>query len=189
LSSIPEIAQLAIPWLLVIVFIIHDGEEVLALPKWVKQNQPLFEDLEVRFPMLQKTIQFARENDQQQFTLSVTFLLVMMITVTTMITFEPGNNRFQSIFIGITEIYTLHYFIHFFQSIFICKIVPGTISAILVFPISLFLWQYQIRVMGMNPGQSTLAFFDGLAVFLAVFILANGIGHLVKRSNRKPTEY
>ena len=137
--------QLILPWLLVLVFIIHDGEEVIFLPRWVQNNSSLFDAMEMRFSVLRKPLRLLRENNQQQFVISVLFLLFVITLFTGLVVFFPDIIFFQYLFIGFTAVFTLHLLVHIIQSVFLRRIVPGTITSILVFPPSLYLWLHQIQ--------------------------------------------
>lgn len=169
--------QFIAPWLLVLIFVIHDGEEILAFHGWIQKNAPLFDDLERRFPLSAKPIHFIRQNTRKQFAFSVISLLVLIITATALKTLQPRNTGFQYFFVGLTSVYTLHFLIHGLQSLVVRKFVPGTITSILMMPVGLFLWQHQVRAANLTPGQSILALCIGLAVFLPAFFLAHRFGH------------
>jgi hypothetical protein len=177
-----QFSTMILPWLLVLVFIIHDGEEVLLLPRWVQRNSSLFEKLEDRYPSIRRFIHLLRENNQRQFTISVLFLLCVIATSTWMLVLQPSTFVFQFVFIGITSVFTLHLLVHIFQSIIIRRIVPGTITSVLVFLPSLFLWKNQVIISNLTPIQSLLIVLASLVTFLPVFVFALRFGNWAGKS-------
>lgn len=168
--------QLILPWLLVLIFIVHDGEEVLFLPSWVQRNSSIFDDLERHYPIIRRTLCLLRENNQRQFTFSVLFLLCMITASTGSFVYQPDNPVFQFIFIGFTGVFTLHLLVHVLQSIAIRRIIPGTYTSILVFPLSIYLWQQQVDATQTTPGQSLMAVLMSMAVSPLVLVLALRFG-------------
>jgi hypothetical protein len=170
------IDQSIIPWLFVLAFIIHDGEEIFAIPPWLKSNTTLLDKLVQQLPVIEKPLRFVRNLNQRQFAFSVLFLLIVITGTTTMITFQPAKFVFQFVFVGIVGVYSLHFFIHFFQSLVVKKIVPGTITSALMLPVSIYVWQNQIQVAKMTPLLSLQALMAGLVISLFAFILAHQFG-------------
>jgi hypothetical protein len=177
--------QLILPWLLVLVFIIHDGEEAIFLPRWVQNNSSLFDAMEMRFSFIRKPLRLLRENNQQQFVISVLFLLFVITLFTGLVVFFSDIIFFQYLFIGITAVFTLHLLVHIFQSVFLRRIVPGTITSILVFPPSLYLWLHQIQAAHLTFLQSLLVVLASVLLFLPVFIFALRFGNWTGRKTSK----
>jgi hypothetical protein len=177
-----NIGQLIIPWLFVLVFIIHDGEEVFVFHRWIQRNSRLFDNLEKQFPVFAKPIQYIQKNNRRQFAYSVLFLLVLIIATTVMITFHPTNMALRFVFPGLIAAYTLHFFVHGLQCLMVRKIVPGTITSGILLPVTVYFWQYQIRAFNLTSNQAFLTVFIGLSVFLPAFFLAHQFGHWAGKS-------
>lgn len=175
--------QLVLPWLLVLVFIIHDGEEAIFLPRWVQKNPSLFDALEIRFPIIRRPLRLLRDNNQRQFVFSVLVLLCIITLFTCCIFLYPDSIAFQYIFIGISAVFTLHLLVHIIQSLFLRKIVPGTITSILVFLPSQYLWQHLVQTAQLTFIQSSLLVMASVIFFLPVFVFALRLGNW---AGRKP---
>ncbi len=171
------IPLMIIPWLLVALFVIHDGEEVLYLPKWVEKNNKLFDNLENRLPQMQRLLRLLRNNNQRQFTISVLVILLILCLIAWSAATFPSIVWIQNIFIGGTVIFTVHLIGHVLQSIYIKKIVPGAITSVIVFPASIYLWLHMLDVTKMTLGYSLFMAIIGAVLFCPLFPLILKFGH------------
>lgn len=165
------------PWILLVLFIIHDGEEVLYLPKWVVDNAPALDALEKRFPLLQKLLPLLRQNNQKQFSLSVLLIAAILGSICAAAAFFPSTGWIQNIFLGAVVIFTVHLIGHIMQSIALKQVVPGAITSVLVFFPSVLLWQRQLDIVRVNLGYSLLISLSGAVILSPVFPLILKFGH------------
>lgn len=173
------------PWLLVALFIFHDGEEVLFLPTWVQKNAVLFDELESKLPFLKRSLHLLRHHNQKQFNISVLLELAVLSFFSAAAVLFPQITWIRIAFISVLVLFTLHLVIHVVQSLFIHKVVPGTITSILVFLPSLILWKNQIQSAGITWG---LSMFYGLIVailFIPLFPVILKIGHWAASPTKK----
>lgn len=172
------------PWLLVALFIFHDGEEVLFLPRWVENNAAFFDNLDKRLPAMNKLLGLLRSNNQKQFSISVLLLLLLLSLISGAATAFPSTGWIQNIFIGSVAIFTIHLVIHVAQSIFVRKIVPGAITSVIVFVPSLYLWLSYLQVINMSFGNSLLIALLGAVIFIPLFPLVLLFGHRIGQSDK-----
>jgi hypothetical protein len=170
------------PWLLVVLFVLHDGEEVLFLPHWVERNSTTFDELETRFPILQKILPLLRGSDQKQFSFSVLLLAVTLALICGLAAWFPLTVWIQNIFLASLVIFTAHLLIHIGQCFLLRKIIPGALTSLLVFIPSIFLWQHQMSVMNVSFGTSLVYGFIGAIFFLPLFPLILKFGRWAGRS-------
>lgn len=128
------------PWWLVILFIIHDGEEALFLPPWVKKNTEIFTEFKKRYPRIAGILNLLLSSDHRQFVISVIILLIFLCLICGLAAAYPAVGWIQSVFLGSLIVYTLHLIIHVFQSLYIHQAIPGVISSVIVFIPLIFLW-------------------------------------------------
>lgn len=164
------------PLLLIVLFILHDGEEVLYLPGWVKQNSAVFDVIQVRYPITRKILPLLLSSNQKQFSMSVLLLLVLISIISTLAVIFPRDVRIQGVFIGAIILYTLHLFVHFAQSLFLRCIIPGTITSLIILIPSALLWLYQLNVMNITFQHSLLLGLIGLAILIPAFPLVMKFG-------------
>jgi hypothetical protein len=175
---------MAISWLLVGLFVFHDGEEVLFLPAWVEKNKAVFDVLENRLPYLRHLFGLLRNNNQKQFSLSVLLLLLLLSLITGAAALFPSVVWIQNTLISATMIFTLHLIMHVLQSIFIKKIVPGAITSVLVFPASLYLWLHLLEAAKMSLGYSLMIGAIGGVILIPLFPLILKFGNFAGRSRQ-----
>jgi hypothetical protein len=167
------------PWLLVILFIFHDGEEVLFLSKWVEKNSATFDEIERRFPKLKKVLALLRNNSQKQFSISVLLLLLILVIICGSAALFQQAAWIQNVFLSSLVIFTAHLFVHVGQSFLMRKVVPGAITSVLVFVPAMFLWFHQLVVMNLSFTTSLLFGLVGVILFAPLFPLILKFGHLV----------
>jgi hypothetical protein len=171
------------PWLLVALFIFHDGEEVLFLPRWVENNASLFDKLEKQLPAMRKLLGLLRGSSQKQFSLSVLLILLILSLISGAAAAFPSTGWVQNIFIGSVVIFTAHLVIHVAQSIFVQKIVPGAITSVIVFVPSGYLWLNYLQVINMSIGYSLLIALLGTVIFMPLFPLVLMFGRRFGQSS------
>lgn len=175
-----------ISWLLVALFVFHDGEEVLFLPAWVEKNAPVFDNLEIRQPRIRPLLQLLRNNNQRQFTISVFVLVLILCLIAWAAASYPSVVWIQNVFIGSTVIFTLHLIGHVLQSVFIKKVIPGAITSVIVFPASLYLWLHVLDIVKMSLGYSLFIALIGTVLFIPLFPLILVFGHWAGRTTKTP---
>jgi hypothetical protein len=173
------------PWLLLVLFLIHDGEEVLYLPNWVKKNAPTLDALEKRYPVMQKLLPLLRQNNQIQFSLSVLSIGGILGLICAAASLYPSFGWIQFLFLGNVVIFTVHLIVHVFQSIMLKQVGPGTITSILVFIPSLLLWQQQLDIVNVTLVYSLLISLIGAVILSPMFPLILKFGHWAGQTHTK----
>jgi hypothetical protein len=168
--------------MLVVLFLLHDGEEVLFLPRWVENNAVLFDDLEKRLPAIGKLLGLLRSSNQKQFSYSVLLIMLLLSLISGAAAAFPSTGWVQNIFIASVVIFTVHLVIHVAQIFFVRKIVPGAITSVIVFVPSLYLWLNYLHEINMSFGNSLLIALLVAAIFLPLFPLVLMFGHRVGQS-------
>lgn len=166
-----------IPWSLLIIFFIHDGEEVIFLPGWIRKNTMKISQIGEERSFLKPAVNFLLKTTSRQFGISVFFLLILILAVSFLTYLHPTNFLFSLIYLGTFSIFSLHFFVHIAQSIFIHQLVPGTVTSIILFPITLKYWMVLVSRFGFSINQIFLSLGMGVLVlgmgFGAVLFLGN----------------
>ncbi|HEX7557313.1 MAG TPA: HXXEE domain-containing protein, partial [Leptolinea sp.] len=168
--------------MLIGLFIIHDGEEILFLPNWFFKNHASFDALAKRLPLIKQALRLLQANNQKQFAGSVLLLLLLLCIITGMAVLYPTVGWVQNIYTGAVVIFTLHLIIHIMQCFIFRKVVPGAATSVLVFVPSLYLWLHQLNVLKMSFGFSLWIALIGIIIFLPFFPLVLLFGHWAGRS-------
>jgi len=164
------------PWWLVIMFIIHDGEEVLFLPSWVRKNSEVYTGIEIHLPWTGRLLRLLHSSDQKKFGIFVFILLALLCAICGLAAAFPAIIWIQDVFLGSVIIYTIHLIIHTLQSLYIRQSVPGVISSVVIFVPMIFLWLYTINSRNIPFIGSLLYGFIAALVFLPVFPLILKLG-------------
>ena len=105
-------------WLLPIIFIFHDMEEIVGFIPWYKKNKYF---LEHHYPQISKIY---RNTCTEAFALAVYEELLICICICILALFTQYYELWLGIFIGLT----LHFIIHIFQSLIIRQYIPATLN-------------------------------------------------------------
>ncbi|MGY3777737.1 HXXEE domain-containing protein [Isobaculum melis] len=114
-------------WILPILFMIHDFEEIIMVRAWKKRHRKKFSSAKRPF--------FGNTTNTAAFSIAVLeeFLLLSGASF-----FTQSTENF-SIYFSLFLAYTLHLFVHFLMSIKVKIYVPGLLTAILQFPLCCYL--------------------------------------------------
>lgn len=114
-------------WVLPIIFMIHDFEEIIMVRAWKARHREKFSFLKRPF--------FGNTTNTSAFSIAILeeFLLLSGASLFTQLT---GNN---SVYFGLFFAYTLHLIVHFLMTIKVKFYVPGLLTAILQFPLCCYL--------------------------------------------------
>ena len=128
-------------WILPIMFILHDFEEIIMVEKWMSQNsKKIFERLPTKIANV-VIRQFSMTTAQFAVAVLVIFLFVSGSTIMANQYLINGSFVYIYPFIIVTLIFFLHAFTHIAQSIFWGSITPGAItSVIIIIPYSVVLY-------------------------------------------------
>lgn len=129
-------------WLLPIMFILHDFEEIIMVEKWVEKNSVMiYEKLPTK--VADRIIkQFSMTTAQFSVAVLFIFLFVSGSTILAIQHLNQGSIGNIHMFIVVTLVFFLHAFTHIAQSLILRSITPGVITSIIVIlPYSFFLYQ------------------------------------------------
>ncbi|WP_010096666.1 HXXEE domain-containing protein [Ornithinibacillus scapharcae] len=129
-------------WLLPIMFVLHDFEEIIMVEKWVGKNSAKIYEI-VPTKIADRIIkQFSMTTAQFSVAVLIIFLFVSGSTILANQHVVQGNLGNIHMFIVVTLVFFLHAFTHIGQSILLRSITPGVITSIIVIlPYSFFLYQ------------------------------------------------
>ncbi len=119
-------------WLLPIVFIIHDFEEIIMLKPWLRKNH---ETLQTRFPQLAaRFLPHFETMSTSSFAFAVLEIFALLVILTTI----AVEGSFYSFWAGILIGFFIHLLLHIAQFAVYRKYVPVVITSILGVPYCLY---------------------------------------------------
>ncbi len=119
-------------WLLPIVFMIHDFEEIIFMKAWQEKNRDY---LIAKFPFLSKRIlPKSGTFSTSLFSLAVfeEFVLLSIITVTAIVF------QYYYIWLAAFMAFSIHLVIHIIQWVVVRKYIPAIVTSILLLPYSIY---------------------------------------------------
>ena len=122
-------------WLLPVIFMFHDMEEIIGISGWIRKNYSRIVD---RFPAAERILSTYKEITTAGMAVAVyeellVLLIICLLTDLTEIPILPG------IWFGVLLGFTLHRFIHIAQAMQIRSYIPALITSILSIPPSIWL--------------------------------------------------
>lgn len=131
-------------WLLPILFIFHDFEEILLVEAWIYRNKDYLSN---KFPKVSKRMLAHFENiSTASFALGVLeeFIIISLITI------ASSYTKNYLLWIGAFIAFTLHLIIHCLQGLILRKYVPAIATSIICLPICLYIINYSIKLYPLN---------------------------------------
>lgn len=125
-----------IVWLLPILFMIHDFEEIIFFKPWIHKNKDY---IKTKYPLVaNRMLPRLEKLSTQAFAVAVAeeFLLLSVITFTA-VYFD-----FYLLWLGAFMGFSIHLIFHFLQWIFIKRYIPAIITSILILPYSVYSFIY-----------------------------------------------
>lgn len=122
-------------WLFIVIFVIHDLEEIIWVEPWIKKNG---KQVITKLPAkMQRQMEKMFNITSSQFAIAVLLEFLIFIPFT-YVAAEQGK---FFIFIAINSLFLLHVFTHVGQSIYLKMYTPGVISAVIfVLPYTLYVF-------------------------------------------------
>lgn len=120
-----------IVWLLPIVFMIHDFEEIIAFKPWITRNSPY---LKRRFPFLNGILPRMEKMSVQAFALAVFEEFILLVVITFAAVYFDCYYLWMTVFMA----FFVHLFVHVVQWIAVRRYIPAIVTTFLVLPYSIY---------------------------------------------------
>ncbi len=164
-------------WLLVVIFIFHDMEEIVGMNKWLNKN---YDSIVEKYPFAKKILSNYLGVSTGAFALAVYEELILLIVICLLASIT-NSAIVYGIWFGCLVGFTLHLFIHIGQAIAIRSYIPALITSFISIPPSILLILKTAPLMPlikMNPAviAGTIIGILGVAINLK---LAHNLMHLV----------
>ncbi|MFA1819725.1 HXXEE domain-containing protein [Virgibacillus oceani] len=156
-------------WSFLIIFMLHNFEEIITMEKWFKNTYPRV--MEQIPPFARKEIEPFRSITSSQFSIAVCVLFIaasilILITVTT-------NHYF--LFLGLNIFFALNILTHPVQSLFLRKYVPGLWTTImLIIPYNVILFS-NFHNEGILDASTIVSAFLVTILFIPILLISHKI--------------
>ncbi|WNS45637.1 HXXEE domain-containing protein [Paenibacillus sp. MMS20-IR301] len=121
-----HIDKISLLWLLPILFMFHDFEEIITVETWKRKygaavEKELSPSLRNRFaPLLNTTT--------RNFAIDVLFVYIFIVGVT----FAAVFAEYYLLYLAVLAVFLLHVFTHLAQSVYLKRYTPGVVTAVLI---------------------------------------------------------
>lgn len=158
-----------------VIFMLHNLEEVIMVERWVKVNYPRVKD---KIPLF-----FQKEIDSFINVTAAQFALVVFIisVFSSLLIVGAVIGDYKFLFLGVAMVFAINIFTHPLQSLLLRTYTPGVLTSIfLVIPYYIILinYIYTEKFINMKMIWGSLVV---VASFVAVFILSHTIGEKVAK--------
>jgi hypothetical protein len=166
-------------WLLPLIFIIHDGEELLTMPGWIANHQQELDRLAMMSDMAAEMIRsLPKSTSQVAVAIGFILLLFMMVTVGASISIKRGFWLYA--YASLLGVLFLHVFTHIAQAILIGGYAPGVIGAVgAIIPGALYIYKKLFEAQLLTLKSAAVTALIGFTLFVPGAMLAHRIGRLL----------
>lgn len=157
-------------WLFIVIFILHDLEEIIWVETWIKKNR---NDVINKIPArLKNQLDNMFNITSGQFAFAVLLEFILFIPCT-FIAAEQGK---FFLFISFNSLFLLHVLTHVGQSLYLRMYTPGVVSAvILVLPYTLYLFTILLKEDLITWGELLISIPVGF-VIIPIVLLGHTLG-------------
>jgi uncharacterized protein with HXXEE motif len=120
-------------WLLPLAFVIHDGEEVLTMPRWIAGHRALLETIAHTRPLARRIVANL-PTTTAQVALAVAVELAVFLAATGLVARDPRPGFALFFYAAVLGAFTAHALTHLGQTLLLRAYTPGVVTAVLVVP-------------------------------------------------------
>lgn len=137
---IQDISIQSLIWLFIVIFVLHDLEEIIWVESWTKKNR---KQVVNKVPTgIKNQLNKMLNITSGQFAVAVLLEFIIFIPIT----FIAAEHGKFFMFISINSLFLLHVLTHVGQSLYLRMYTPGVVSAVIfVFPYTLYLFTRLIK--------------------------------------------
>jgi hypothetical protein len=166
-------------WLLPIVFIIHDGEELLTMPSWIASHQQELDQLARMSEVAAKLVR-SLPTTTTQIAIAIGFILLLFIVVTVGASMSGKRGFWVYAYASLLGVLFLHVFTHIAQAILVGGYAPGVIGAVAaVIPGTLYIYKRLFEAKLLTLKSAAFAALIGFALFVPGALMAHQIGRML----------
>lgn len=163
-------------WLLPAVFVIHDGEELLTMPRWVATHRPELDRLAGLGGAAAEMVR-SLPTTTTQTAVAVGLILLLFVVVTACASASRRRGFWLYSYACLLGVFSLHVFTHVAQALLFGGYVPGLVGAVVVIvPGALYIYKRLFEADLLTPKSAAVTALFGLALFIPGVLLAHQVG-------------
>ena len=166
-------------WLLPLIFIIHDGEELLTMPGWIANHRQELDQLAGMSDIAAEMIRSLPTNTSQ-LAIAIGFILLLFVVITLGASLSSKRGFWLYAYASLLGVLFLHVFTHIGQAILIGGYTPGVIGAVVaIIPGALYIYKRLFEAQLLTLKSAAVTSLVGFALFVPGAMLAHQIGRLL----------
>ena len=155
--------------LLILAFIVHDGEEIAVVHKWVMTHG---NDLCEKLPMLRRVFNYFRKLNTKAFAIAAFEELIVLIGISAYA--YIGGPYAIELWSAAFMVFSLHLIVHIGQAIVVRGYVPGLVTSVLLLPFAFLVMQRICTTI--NASQLVIWTVVGVIFMVANLLFAHWLG-------------
>jgi hypothetical protein len=161
------------------VFVIHDGEEILTMPRWLAAHGPLLERIAHKGPAAQRVVANL-PTTTAQVAVAVAVELAVFLLATWLVARDPRPGFALYFYAGLLGVYTAHSLTHLGQTLLLRAYTPGVVSALLLVPpVGGFIYKRLFEVGLLSRRSALLSAAAGVLGMVPLLLTAHRIGRVL----------
>ncbi len=165
-------------WLLPLVFVIHDAEELVTMPGWLVEHRAMLDAFAARGPLAAMAVAAAPTTTARA-AVAIGLVLAVLLLATAGATFTRSKAWFYA-YASLLGLLFLHVFTHVAQAIYFGSYVPGLLGAIFaVLPGTVFIYRRLFAARLLDWKTAILTALGGFALFVPGVLAAWAVGRIV----------
>jgi hypothetical protein len=176
-TSQPRLARVL--WLLPLIFIIHDGEELLTMPGWIANHQQELDQL-ARMSDIAAEMARSLPTTTSQVAIAIGFILLLFMVITLGASISCRRGFWLYAYAGLLGVLFLHVFTHIGQAILVGGYAPGVIGAVgAIIPGALYIYKRLFEAQLLTLKSAAITAIIGFALFVPGAMLAHQFGRML----------
>lgn len=163
-------------WLLPAVFVIHDGEELLTMPRWVAGHRGELDRLAGLGDGAAELVR-SLPTTTAQAAAAIGFMLLLFVVVTVGASVARRRGFWLYAYACLLGVLTLHVLTHVAQALLFGGYVPGLLGAVgAIVPGALYIYKRLFQAGLLTPKSAVMTALLGLALFIPGVLVAHQVG-------------
>ena len=163
-------------WLLPLAFVIHDGEEILTMPRWIAEHRPLLERIAQTGTPARRVVDNL-PTTTAQVAIAVAVELAVLLLATVLFSRRPRPGFALYFYAAALGVFTAHSLTHLGQTLLLGAYTPGVVTAVLIVPAAgVYLYKHLFEAGLLTRRSAWLSGLAGVVGIVPLLLTAHLIG-------------
>jgi len=163
-------------WIVPLVFVIHDGEELLTMPGWIAAHRAQLAHLAQPSALAARAVG-SLSTTTPSVALAIAVVAIVVLAVTVGASRSPGRGWWWHAYLAVLGVSFLHVYTHVLQAVLFGGYVPGLYGAVFaVLPGSAYVYRRLFRAGVLDLKMAARDAAIGIALVLPFVLAAHALG-------------